>query len=116
MSIPVQRLVDGYARAVATGGALVTFLYLVVDLRWLSQPVASLARAVTPLAARRAVPALRPYHPSSRSPLSHQPQSLLTASGEARPMTSTQSAMGATWSTRRVTERGNSKRSTQAAV
>jgi len=42
MSIPVQRLVDGYARAVATGGALVALVYLVADSRWLSQPVASL--------------------------------------------------------------------------
>jgi hypothetical protein len=42
MSIPVQRLVDGYARAMATGGALVALSYLVLDLGWLSQPVASL--------------------------------------------------------------------------
>jgi methyl-accepting chemotaxis protein len=42
MSIPVQRLVEAYARAVALGGALVALLYLVVDVGWLRQPVASL--------------------------------------------------------------------------
>jgi methyl-accepting chemotaxis protein len=46
MSIPVQRLVDAYARVMALGGALIALLYLVVDLQWLSQPVASLVLLV----------------------------------------------------------------------
>jgi methyl-accepting chemotaxis protein len=42
MSDRVQRLVDGYARLLALGGAGVAVIYLVIDLDWLTRPVASL--------------------------------------------------------------------------
>ncbi|HKT60082.1 MAG TPA: methyl-accepting chemotaxis protein [Gemmatimonadales bacterium] len=46
MSQRIQRLVDGYARVVSLGGALVALLYLVMDLGWLRQPIATLVTLV----------------------------------------------------------------------
>ncbi|MGN6393123.1 MAG: methyl-accepting chemotaxis protein [Gemmatimonadales bacterium] len=46
MSEHVQRLIDGYARVLAIGGAVVAVLYLVLDPRWLHQPVAALVMAL----------------------------------------------------------------------
>jgi methyl-accepting chemotaxis protein len=42
MSSRIPRLVDGYARVLTLGGALVTLVYLIMDFGWLRQPVASL--------------------------------------------------------------------------
>jgi methyl-accepting chemotaxis protein len=61
MSERLQRLVDGYARALALGGAAMAVAYLAVDRRWLEQPLASLALVIAVCVLRAAPVRLSKY-------------------------------------------------------
>ncbi|HWA16086.1 MAG TPA: hypothetical protein VG817_06630, partial [Gemmatimonadales bacterium] len=43
MIVPIRKLLDGYARAIAWGGSLVAVAALGSDTRWLANPVLTLA-------------------------------------------------------------------------
>jgi methyl-accepting chemotaxis protein len=61
MSDRVQRMVDGYARLLALGGAGVAVIYLVIDLDWLTRPVASLIMTFAVFALRASPVRLSKY-------------------------------------------------------
>jgi len=61
MSSRIQRLVDGYARVLSLGGGLVTLVYLIMDLGWVAQPIASLVMLLAVVILRAAPVRLSKY-------------------------------------------------------
>ena len=61
MSARIQRLVDLYARVLTLGGAGVAIIYLVMDLGWLTQPIASLVMLFAVFALRASPVRLSKY-------------------------------------------------------